>query len=298
MPKKRTILLRLVLPGLFVLLFFTWSIADWPSPVLLVKYGIPPQGGPTGNVRLIEGIEFVELGPGYYRMGSHEGCEPGNFLGYVGDALGFSWGDAPAHGDRCPTRWVEIREPFYIATKEITVGQLRKWGGTSPSDRDLAAPALMVTWEEARAYCEWLSARSGVAVHLPTEAEWEYACRAGTTTRWAYGEYGGEVSKDVVYRYNTREGPRRVGSRPPNAWGLFDMHGNVAEWCEDEWDRAPPSAPFVRGTPPFEPAWYRVVRGGAWYDGLPSCTSAARQGKYRRMRSRGTGFRLVFTEVP
>ena len=98
-----------------------WVILDWPPPVLLLKYGLPPAGGPTGKTKEIEGIKFIEISPGYYRMGSHYLCEKGDLLGFVGSLVGMDWGTPPKHlRTECPQGWAEIKEPFWIAETEVT----------------------------------------------------------------------------------------------------------------------------------------------------------------------------------
>jgi formylglycine-generating enzyme required for sulfatase activity len=155
-------------------------------------------------------------------------------------------------------------------------------GGDRPVDR--------VSWIDCVAFCEQLAGRTGARFRLPTEAEWEWACRAGTTTPFHFGEtistdqanYDGEVpygkGKKGVYRQQTSP----VGSFPSNAWGLFDMHGNIREWCSEGF------ATKEEGS-----TTNRVLRGGAW-SSLPGWRRSARRGRSEpSSRSSGHGCRLV-----
>jgi len=138
-------------------------------------------------------------------------------------------------------------------------------------------PAVNMTQYAALRYARWLSARTGHFYRLPTEAEWEYACRAGTETPWSFGENAVAAPEHAVYADNSDDRYATTGSRKPNAWGLYDMHGNVAEWTMDQFD-----AEFYQhagNDNPWNPptALYpRVARGGSWADPLPQLRCAAR----------------------
>ena len=97
-------------------------------------------------------------------------------------------------------------------------------------------PALCITWHAAMEYCRWLSTKTGKNYRLPTEAEWEYACRAGSKTAYSFGD-ASQLKDYAWYTQNSDGKPQKVGTKKPNAWGLHDMHGNVAEWCVDHYDR-------------------------------------------------------------
>lgn len=144
-------------------------------------------------------------------------------------------------------------------------------------------PAVNMTRYAASKFCEWLSFHTGRWYRLPTEMEWEYACRAGTSTAYHFGNDPQLLSQyDVYDPIGTRTGPEEVRSKKPNPWGLYDMHGNVVEWCVDqyaptryqEWLNAgqPARNPFVGATTLF----YGSVRGGSWYDDADLCRSAVR----------------------
>jgi len=142
-------------------------------------------------------------------------------------------------------------------------------------------PAVCMTQHAARTFCKWLSAKTGRFYRLPTEAEWEYACRAGTETAYSFGDDPDEL-EDYAWTFdNTDGGYERVGKKKPNPWGLHDMHGNVAEWVLDQYDEAGYEAVAEQTVNPLaipltlDP---RVVRGGGWDQFPEDCRSAARQG--------------------
>jgi formylglycine-generating enzyme required for sulfatase activity len=123
-------------------------------------------------------------------------------------------------------------------------------------------PVTCVTWTEASAFCEWLSHESGQTYRLPTDAEWEYACRGGTTTSYNFGTKA-DPSKAAIQRWDGQGGPVPVGSFPANFFGVKDMHGNVYEWCQD--GRRPyTSEAAIDPVGPTGPRDNRVLRGGAW----------------------------------
>jgi formylglycine-generating enzyme required for sulfatase activity len=142
-------------------------------------------------------------------------------------------------------------------------------------------PAICMTQHAARTYCKWLSAKTGRYYRLPTEAEWEYACRAGTTTAYSFGDEPSELGDHAWFADNSSEKYQRVGKKKPNPWGLHDMHGNVAEWVLDQHDPAGYLLDKLRPKDPlFVPAtlYPRVVRGGGWNSTPQQCRSAAREG--------------------
>lgn len=142
-------------------------------------------------------------------------------------------------------------------------------------------PAICMTQHAAKKFCEWLSAKTGHYYRLPTEAEWEYACRAGTTTAYSFGDNADDID-DYAWHYdNSNEKYQKVGRKKPNPWGLYDMHGNVAEWCLDKYE-ADFYAKFGPGVVAENPLCLpmtehpRVARGGSWDDDPPALRSAAR----------------------
>ncbi len=146
-------------------------------------------------------------------------------------------------------------------------------------------PAISMTQHAANTYCKWLSAKTGQFYRLPTEAEWEYACRAGTTTAYSFGD---DVSKLGEYAWDAEDSDskyHKVGEKKPNPWGLYDMHGNVAEWVLDQYSpdsyatfpAAGVTDPWVKATKPYP----HSVRGGSWQDDPDMLRSAARRGSDR-----------------
>lgn len=143
-------------------------------------------------------------------------------------------------------------------------------------------PAICMTQLAAKTYCQWLTAKTGHYYRLPTEAEWEYACRAGTTTPYSFGEDAAALDDYAWSFENSDDAYHEVAGKKPNPWGLYDMHGNVAEWCLDKYDPefyAKSSkdglavAPFIAPTGPYP----QVARGGSWYDDPEMLRSAARR---------------------
>jgi len=144
-------------------------------------------------------------------------------------------------------------------------------------------PALCMTHHAAMEYCRWLSKQTGKAYRLPTEAEWEWACRAGTTTPYSFGDES-KIGEYAWYKDNSDELPHKVGEKKPNPWGLYDMHGNVAEWCLDHYQKdyyATFPTDKLTLQPvlmPTEKRFSHVARGGSWNDTAAECRSAARRG--------------------
>jgi formylglycine-generating enzyme required for sulfatase activity len=143
-------------------------------------------------------------------------------------------------------------------------------------------PAICMTQHACRVYCQWLSAKTGRYYRLPTEAEWEYACRAGTKTAYSFGDDPAMLGDYAWYYDNASEKYQRIGTKKPNPWGLHDMHGNVAEWVLDQHSRGfyQESAGKVSKDPLKAPLveYPREVRGGSWQDDPARCRSAARLG--------------------
>jgi formylglycine-generating enzyme required for sulfatase activity len=145
-------------------------------------------------------------------------------------------------------------------------------------------PVLCITHHAAMKYCEWLSAKTGKYYRLPTEAEWEWACRAGTTTAFSYGDDPEKLGDYAWTEKNSEEVAHKVGKKKPNPWGLYDMHGNVAEWCVDRYvkdfySKLPTDKLTLNPVNlPDANRYSYVARGGSWIDGPENCRSAARRG--------------------
>lgn len=232
-----------------------------------------------------ESLEMVEVPGGTFLMGSRAG-----------------------HGyeDEQPLRSVRI-SPFLMGKYPVTQGQWKAIMEWLPPYRCKGAkrPADRVSWNDARAFCERLSQRTGRAYRLPSEAEWEYACRARSMTPFYFGEtittdlanYVGEYTYSQepkgIYRHETTD----VGSFPPNVFGLYDMHGNVWEWCADGWHDDYVGAPRDGRVWQSGESVYRVLRGGCWHDTPGLCRCAAR---LRHNASEGEdffGFRIAISRA-
>jgi formylglycine-generating enzyme required for sulfatase activity len=169
---------------------------------------------------------------------------------------------------------------------------------------DLNRPVEFVTWDDAIAYCEALTTQErasnripqGYAYQLPTEAQWEVACRGGTMTRFSFGndpEYT-ELTNYAWYKDNSDNQTHPVGQKLANPWGLYDMHGNVIEWCQDRWTFELPGGSEVDPRGPESGSGARVVRGGSWFDWETGSRSAARmQSRYLAFGVGYIGFRVV-----
>ncbi len=140
-------------------------------------------------------------------------------------------------------------------------------------------PAICMTQYSAQMFCKWLSAKTGVFYRLPTEAEWEYACRAGTTTAYSFGDDAAQLDEYAWSYANTNGGYEKVGTKKPNPWGLYDMHGNVSEWTLDQYDPGFYASLKDGVQEPYNPVtqlYPRTVRGGSWDDDPEVLRSASR----------------------
>ena len=207
-------------------------------------------------------------------------------------------------GDEGPQMAVTLTKGFWMSRHEVTQGEYQAVTGRYPSafTGDLNRPVEQVNWIDATNYCARLTAQeraagrlpAGWAYRLPTEAEWEYAARAGTTTRFSYGDDPGysQLSNYAWYSSNSATSTQPVGGKQPNPWGLYDVSGNVWEWCLD-WYRTYPGG---SATDPVGPGSgsNRVLRGGGWWNNGQVCRSAHRRGnRTPDARGNGIGFRAV-----
>ncbi|MBL8738866.1 MAG: formylglycine-generating enzyme family protein [Planctomycetes bacterium] len=207
-----------------------------------------------------------------------------------------------------PVHFVTITRPLWMGKYEVTRAEYSAvMGAPQPSFWDANKPVNSISWFEAVAYCDALTVQeaaagrlpSGYGYRLPTEAEWEYCCRSGTTTEWNVGNSlsCGQANISMAFDQPCWIGPRIVGSYAPNAWGLHDMHGNVSEWCLDGWDGTPnyPQGsvrdPYVTSGP------IRVYRGGNGGNVSYHCRSAGREGYTPVIAVGGIGFRVVCAPV-
>ena len=156
-------------------------------------------------------------------------------------------------------------------------------------------PVVCISWNDAKVYCKWLSKKTGENYRLPTEAEWEFACRAGTTTKFSFGDDEKELEKYAWYSKNSNNKTHPVGEKLPNPWGLYDMHGNVWEWCEDDWVDNYNNTP-TDGKPYIsEKSDRKVLRGGSWGFNAYVSRSAGRGWINPGNRGGIVGFRLLRT---
>ncbi len=189
----------------------------------------------------------------------------------------------------------QLREPVYMAVTEVTQAQWSALMPTNPSGYPAPAkPVEEVNWVDCMKFAELLTAREKLpagSYRLPTEVEWEYACRAGTTTTYYFGDDPRRLDDYADYAHNNYKSPCVPGRRLPNAWGLHDMLGNVWEWCLDLYH------PYVTspGAQPGEDESWRVIRGGNWYVVATSCRAANRSRLPPLSNGNMLGFRLVRT---
>jgi formylglycine-generating enzyme required for sulfatase activity len=194
-----------------------------------------------------------------------------------------------------PVHTVTISQAFYMGKTEVTQAQWHAVMGTSPSDfTGDKRPVEQVSWNDCQTFCTTLSASAGRTIRLPSEAEWEYACRAGSTTRYCFGDDVGQFGDYAWYYSNSGSQTHDVGGKLPNAWGLYDMHGNVWEWCQDLWHED------YTGAPTDGSAWMtggdstgRVLRGGGWDTYDYNCQSAYRYRLRPDNRYNPYGFRVA-----
>ena len=197
-----------------------------------------------------------------------------------------------------PQRLVEIKKPFYIQKTEVTQGQWKKVMENNPSrfkDCGNDCPVENVSWYCTQKFIKKLNDMDGTYTYrLPTEAEWEYAARAGTTTEFSFGDDVGKLDEYGWYGNNSGGRTHPVGRKLPNAFGLYDMHGNVWEWCEDQWHDNYKGAP-VDGSARVDrdKSAERVLRGGAYNNNVGICRSANRNRNIPGFQNINYGFRLV-----
>jgi len=251
------------------------------------------------------GMALVRIEPGSFLMGSSQ------------DQIDRLMREFPDYKrewfeDEQPQHAVKITRPFYLGAHQITQGQYQAVMGNNPShfkgSDDL--PVESVSWLDAVAFCNRLSEREkrtpfyringtevlvlgGDGYRLPTEAEWEYACRAGSSTLYPFGDNASALGEFAWYTQNSEGKTHPVGQKGPNAWGLHDMVGNVWEWCADCYE-----AKYYASSPAADPpgasgASPRVFRGGGLGNGPRGCRSADRGGRGPAYRNDSLGFRVA-----
>lgn len=290
------------------LLFLLWAGSYGLAPGCRNQESAPDAEGTEqadaarSTEQLADFVEYIEHIPGTEVRFAMVPIPGGSFT------LGSPEGEPGRGEDEGPQRHVRLT-PFWMGACEVTWDEYDQWSlslekarrpaDATPGAAELAAdgvtrptppytemtfgmgrgtrPAICMTQLAARTYCEWLSAKTGHTYRLPTEAEWEYACRAGTTTAYWFGDSPAQLGEHEWFEGNSDEQYHPVGQKSANPWGLFDMHGNVAEWTLDGY--APYAATEQVETDPLvepESLYNRVVRGGSWQDAPELLRSAAR----------------------
>jgi formylglycine-generating enzyme required for sulfatase activity len=230
--------------------------------------------------------EFIPVTPG-------KGKFPASFV--MGTEKDGPASERPAHK-------VTLRRPFALAKYEVTQELYQALTGKNPSRwKGPRNSVEKVSWDEAVAFCRKATQElrrlerlgKGEVIRLPSEAEWEYVCRAGTATAYSFGDDAGALTQYGWFTGNAKGNDPPVGAKKANPWGFFDMHGYVWEWCADAWH------PNYEGAPADGSAWgaegakERVIRGGAWTERAERCRSAARGHAPAETRSDAIGFRCV-----
>lgn len=218
-----------------------------------------------GLVERITSIEFCHIPAGTFRMGG---------IGNV--------------------HQVTISKDFYLGKYPVTQAQWEAVIGSNPSFfKGAERPVETVSWEDCQQFIKKLNHQIGKSVYrLPTEAEWEYACRAGSITAYSFGDDDDRLGEYCWYDINSGGESHPVGQKIPNPWGLYDMHGNVWEWCQDWYTADYPAGTMTDPDGPPSSS-DRVLRGGGWYDGARRCQSGFRSFFSPDFRNSFFGFRLV-----
>jgi formylglycine-generating enzyme required for sulfatase activity len=194
-----------------------------------------------------------------------------------------------------PVHPVTITRPFLLGRHPLTQAQWEAVTGANPSAfRGADLPVEQVSWDDCDGLVRRLGAAGGGRFRLPTEAEWEYACRAGSGGRFCFGDEEGQLDAYAWTSANSGDRTHPVGAKRPNAWGLHDMHGNVWEWCADWWDDYAAEPAIDPQGPPAGFMGARVFRGGCWRGGADFAASAHRGGRGAAYKAPILGVRLVW----
>jgi formylglycine-generating enzyme required for sulfatase activity len=254
-----------------------------PKVVVDENAPIPPPAGPTPGKRRPSSV------PGGMEITNSIGVKlrlipAGKFM------IGSPGTESDRDDDETQHR-VSITKPFYLGVTEVTQEQYQKVMGTNPSYfKRPQGPVERVSWAAAVEFCGKLSAMpaektAGHVYRLPTEAEWEYACRSGTTTAYSFGDDASRLGDYGWLNENSVSSTHPVGEKKPNAWGLYDMHGNVWEWCQDRYYGGATSGSL------------RVYRGGSWLGIARYCRSANRLRNTPEYRDSSLGFRVLRSSI-
>ena len=299
----------------FYMFFKSISAKTFPPLLLLVLMSLSSYGTelPAGRKYINSlGMSLVRIEPGSFVMGVGETPLPVD--GMFDSSASEEYRNFHGNGDfdEYPAHRVRITKSFYMGTNEVTNDQYEKYdpahkrlrGKLGYSNNDDEA-VIFVSWNEAVAFCRWLSEKEGLPYRLPTEAEWEYACRAGTSTPFFTGNtlprsFRKNAKRswypDPVRSSTEEVSPLTVGLTRPNAWDLFDMHGNVEEWCYDWY--GPYRAGSVSDPVGYIGGDFRISRGGSHSTELYFLRSANRMAALPDDKSWIIGFRVVLGEMP
>jgi formylglycine-generating enzyme required for sulfatase activity len=195
-----------------------------------------------------------------------------------------------------PAHSVTLTKPFYMGKFVVTQEQYQQLVGMNPSRfKGKDNPIEMVSWDDAQAFCKKLNDLTHQAARLPTEAEWEYSCRAGTTTAYYFGDNEADLDRVAWHYWNSKKMTHPVGQKEPNAFGLYDMHGNVWQWCEDRFRKDYYGKSETENPKGPSEGAYRLLRGGSWRYDTVYCRSASRFPNSAGNRGDYYGFRVVLT---
>lgn len=237
--------------------------------------GCPPRPLRAGDTRTFDGIQFQWCPAGTFDMGSPS--------------------DEPGRSDGEVLHEVTLTKGFWLSRYEIAQAQWEDVMGENPSEfAGEDRPVEHVSWDDVQEFLTLMNtAKAGSPYRLPTEAQWEYACRAGTTTRFYWGDDFGETEIDdnAWYQDNGNNETHPVGEKDPNPWGLHDMIGNVREWCQDFYREYPETAETDPKGPDVGDE--HAIRGGSWEDEPYACRAASRQFRPPDAQLGFLGFRLL-----
>ena len=255
---------------------YTYTVTDATGTTAALSFNLTVALPATPANKI--GMEFVLIPAGTFHMGSPVSM-PGQ------------------NGEEAPLHQVTISRPFYLGKYEVTQEQWRKVMRTDPPGFSCnACPVVMVSWDDVMGFVEELNSQEGTKKYrLPTEAEWEYAARAGTLTRYHFGNAENRLGRYAWYgeNENANKSPETIGQKKKNAFGLYDIHGNVWEWVHDWYGVYPYDAVTDPRGPPTGAD--RVLRGGSWISPARNCRVAHRNRQPPDRREINYGFRLAKT---
>ncbi len=274
----------------FTLAIFLEKLKPQPAPIIIAESPPVPEpprdpikrGDKAFRDHLGNGVhlEMVRIPSGKFALGS-----PTNETGRRENESPISEINVPA---------------FYMAKFVVTQEQWVAIMGSNPAifRENLQAPVENISWLEAQDFCQKLAAKTQHLYRLPSESEWEYACRAGTNTAYHFGDSPTELADYAWFADNANKRSHPVGAKVPNPWGLSEMHGGIWEWCEDVWHDN------FNGAPADGSAWVldgytsrRVRRGGSWSNEAKLCRSASREWHWQSDRYNDIGFRVVISAM-